>query len=297
MKQYKSIIKELDIGLISQQIQTRPEMSPQALIIDKDKYKKKDIEEDLLKRKDDKSVLDSDKKCMQRKRIVSKWESVYITGTYYPKLQETVVKPEDYIKNIYNVIEKIPTYYKQTYKNLNKFALKLNFKFRNEKIKFEDEKGVRSGVNNFLDYGINEARCYSDRFGTIIIYLNPNVFKVSVEEFIEILTNTIKHELVHRGEFLRINSENYKSEMMRKDHSTRVKYLSDKHEIMAYAWSIVEEYKIIGFNRNKILNFFRHGTEDLNYSINYQMYRNTFEKNDSVMKLLYKYIYMYLDED
>lgn len=77
MKKYKSIIKELDIGLVSQQIQTRPETSPQALITDKDKYKKKDIEEDLLKRKDDKSVLDSDKKCMQRKRIVAKWESLY----------------------------------------------------------------------------------------------------------------------------------------------------------------------------------------------------------------------------
>lgn len=74
----KKSFKELELGgLTSQQIQTRPETSSQALITDKDRYKKKDIEEDLLKRKDDKSVLDSNKKQGVRKRIVSKWESLY----------------------------------------------------------------------------------------------------------------------------------------------------------------------------------------------------------------------------
>lgn len=64
--------------LISQDIQTRPEKAPLSLI-DKDKFKKKDdIEEDLLKHSSDKSsVLDDDKISKKRKRIVSKWESVY----------------------------------------------------------------------------------------------------------------------------------------------------------------------------------------------------------------------------
>jgi hypothetical protein len=66
------------MGLTSQEIQTRPETSPQVIISDKNKYKKKkDIEEDLLKRKDDKSILDNDKKKLIKKRIVNKWESIY----------------------------------------------------------------------------------------------------------------------------------------------------------------------------------------------------------------------------
>lgn len=298
----KSLNEIESIGLTSQQIQERPE-NILKVVKSRDMYvpkKDQEIEEDLLKHKADKSSVLDDDKCIQkqqRKRIVNKWESIYKVGVFYPSLQEAVVKPEEYIKNIYNIIQKIPKYYKENFDNLKKFTYKLNFKFRKEKVIFEAEKGVRSGVNNFLDYGINEARCYLDRFGTIIVYLNPNVFKISAEEFVKILTNIIKHELVHRGEFLRVNSKNTKNKMMQKDHSTRIKYLSDKHEIMAYAWSIVEEYKIIGFKRDKILNFFRNGTEDLNYSINYQMYRNTFEKDDPVMKLLYKYIYMYLEED
>lgn len=76
----------------------------------------------------------------------------------------------------------------------------------------------------------------------------------------------------------------------------RKEYLAHKHEVMAFAYDITNNFKKLNFNRSKILNCLKYGTEELKYSNVLTIYKESFEKDDATLKLLYKYIYMYLDE-
>ena len=217
-------------------------------------------------------------------------------------IYEAVIYPREYINNILEKIDNLyPSLQRKKY-NLKQLCTDLNFHFKNNKIKFFADKEIDITNKKFFKYGINKGATLPDKFGTIGIYCNElslNIFKSDkiFNKFKEVLTVCLKHELIHRGQVLKIKDTDIRYEVLKKNYDEDIiKYLSDKQEIMAFAWELTELLRIKGLKDKEILNLMQKDIPQLRRTSEIaNVYFDYFSIKDAQIKLLYKYVYMYLD--
>jgi len=218
---------------------------------------------------------------------------------YTLPLIEMVQRPENYI-NI--LIEKIKNFYeKNEFLNLNDLIVSINSYFINEKIEFiEREKSSK------FDSGLFSAG-YKPKTDTIILFYTTdisNAFKIKNKKhdytdfkwFLDDFIDFIGHEIIHRMQSVNDKVNNIKA---MSNENEKLHYSQPK-EIMAYVWLIVQTFKMNGKDNDYIKFVLSNKRDDhnikiINYIPAFKKYYNLFDKDSNVMKLLYKYIYQYIN--
>lgn len=208
---------------------------------------------------------------------------------YKRKFNEAVYSPDNYInKNIVPLIKQLAdiVYDSKTYKEIEK---KLNKLFSTFYIKFVFTKEVSA-------FGIVGASTTNDKIQSITIYLSSNLLELrnttGMKEFFLELKSKISHELIHRLQFIKANRDKLNS---RKRITDEKEYMSDKLEIMAYAFNTVEYFRMMGMVDSDLKNRLKKKDIMLNSCFFYQKYNEVFTIEDKELKLYFKYMYMYLD--
>jgi hypothetical protein len=225
----------------------------------------------------------------------------------YPRysfnLLESIIKPESYIKDIEDKLNKfLPTIKNKKY-DLKKLCSKLEWHFSKNKIYFFPESSRSNGGELYISRGINNAGTKADRYSSIGIYCNPLLVEIQKSEmfandFRKWFLFILKHELIHRGQNLAIRDTKLLSQVMVKEFGNEEEYLSDKQEIMARAWEIIELFKLMGhFNKEEIKIRIRKYNTYRGINSTLDSYFKLFTIESDVIKLLYKYMYLYLEEN
>jgi hypothetical protein len=217
------------------------------------------------------------------------------------KLIEAVQNPENYVKLIGNKITEFNL--KNTFTSIDDLIVSLNSYFINEKIEFRLSKkpamlgsGVDSGGFNpktneiyiFYNYDITDAFKIENK------EYNKNNF----EDFLEEFSTFLGHETIHRIQSFK---DKIKKVGVMIDEDKK-RYLAQPKEIMAYAWQIVQYIKMGTRKDNKFVRKMLTSIRDednlkfINYITPLSEYYNLFDKNSKTMKLLYKYIYLYIED-
>lgn len=224
-----------------------------------------------------------------------------------PIIKEAVLSPiyleeiEKYFNDVKNDIQKY------NFKNLGGLCLYLTIKFRKFQIRFREDKTINN-LNNFDEckVGINKSGCLSDRKGTIIIYVNENLFKIQNKDlinfydiFVKNIIRIIGHELIHRHQNFLLETRKLRNYIM--DHSKlKIKeYLSNRQEMMCRSWQILEEIRYVCCPENEIKTTLKNFKNLIRYSHTFYEYFRFFnsdrEENKKLYNQLLKYIYQYYD--
>lgn len=225
-------------------------------------------------------------------------------------LDEAVIFTDEYLEKIISKFNKIRNQFNYK-KSLSIICSRLNIIFLSDKIRFIEQEPAK-GNDAHIKFGINGGESLVDKYGSIRISLNKHILNSLNNEafynlFIKYLMNILKHELVHRGQALRIKDLNIRAEVLSKDYGELItknnirKYLADKQEIMANAWFIIQTFKFHNYDNKKIINLLntnhKHDDKKILMSNLLKIYHDYFEMNENPIKLLYKYMYLYLQED
>lgn len=215
-----------------------------------------------------------------------------------PSLLEAVVNPEKYLFDIEQKLDIFINKIKGKKSSASILAFKLGWNLSRQRIKVEYQKDIIPGFDPSSSFGINEAGTIPDKKATIKIYINDNITLIQqdsifAKEFKKWFLFVLKHELVHRGQFLAIKNSKIRSQVMVKDNSILKNQLKDKQEIMARAWEIIELYKLLAnMNNSQIKTAIKNYPNINNETLNAYYY--FFGKDSKEIKLLYKYMYEYL---
>lgn len=212
---------------------------------------------------------------------------ICVTNIDTRDLLEAIIKPDLYFKVLKNIFNRIENKVKnlKSSKEICEFLTKefTSFKiiFKLESIDYRQSNGLNSGGTD------------DDMFNTIYIFCNPllkdeinNEYKKVVDKIILIL----QHEFIHRNQAIRMKSMEIISKNFR-DKETAYEYYSDKQELMAYAWHVVEILRRKGIDNKKILNALKNGSiieENYNYIV------DVLGINSKEIKRFHKYMYEYL---
>lgn len=215
-------------------------------------------------------------------------------------LFEYIVKPEDYLKDIEEkIISLLPKLIKEN--DLNKICNILIKKFRKNKIIFIASKNINPDKDAYISYGINESKTAPDKYGTIAIELNPLFIQAlqlirARDKLLEHFLVVLKHELIHRGQVLKIKDNKFRLEVYGKNTpKDQREYLGGKQEIMARAWEITEYMQLTGISKKEILQILKTQNGGKLFIDTLKVYHEYFTMQDSELKLLYKYMYWYLE--
>lgn len=198
-------------------------------------------------------------------------------------LREGIIKPNEYkaIKDIVDIL----------HNNYAKFELqKFNKLFAPFKIQFETSlfDPTKRRLSNSIKSGSMDVKNY-------IIYIelfeeSLNFINRSYGTFMNDFLVVLKHEIIHRLQFLNIKQEKERLKIAHKQSKSDKAYLSSKHEIMAWAWNIIEILRML-YTNEEIANQLRSGNID---SVMYNDYLTLFDKNSKQIRMLNKYMYKYL---
>lgn len=241
---------------------------------------------------------------------LKKYDPTKLTGNirrFGEPLNEKVIFPDKYSEDIQKIIHS-SKFQKYVYKydNLMVLTKNLNSLFKKYHIIFYVDF-LPKGVDSAVETGFNGAGALSDKYNTIFFTLNSNFKKSTLSDsnFAKMKEGFIKllnHEIVHRVQKQHINNEKQKVSIY--DNAitdSDLKYYSGKYEIMAYAYTIVQDWKLLGnLSDEEILKYLRsRDAQELmkmyRYSYTFQRYTSLFDKNSDVRKLLYKYIVEYIE--
>lgn len=206
-------------------------------------------------------------------------------------LFEDVIRPELYINNLLNILDE-NKYILEKYKDYHPQELCNAFSklYKSHNIVFILKP---SQIDKFVWNGSTDAKNISSVWcNTNIVeaYQNYNEFKAQFEKF-------LKHEIIHREQQRRINNEKVIDKIIKLSRQSQIKYYGSKQEIMAYAWQIIFDFRIAGKPDEIIKQLISKDSFVANrFSKPLEAYKTLFEKDSDVLKLLYKYIYMYLDK-
>jgi hypothetical protein len=181
----------------------------------------------------------------------------------------------------------------------------LNDWFSNDKIKF---KHINTDIDVYTKMGdFNLAT------GFITIRVFNKISKLQnenkdddYEDFINQVLSILGHELIHRVQSLRIKYNKIREKVF-KGFTPRKevladwkKYFSNKQELMSYAWQIVNNFRMHGITDNFVKKILTNINSQSN--IKYELggkiledYHSIFTIEEEPLKLLYKYMYQYLD--
>lgn len=202
---------------------------------------------------------------------------------------------EKYIKSLEKEIKK------KKFVSLSTLCLWLSFKFRKYAIRFVVDNDSEEQGNNEYSVGITKSGCLSNSKGTIKIYCNENLLKLTTPgNFFNYFTiNVIRiigHELIHRNQMFHLTNKKLRNYIF--DHSKLEveEYLKNKQEMMSRAWQIIEEFRYKELNDKTILNIMRNNkdTRIIAKSFTLSTYFDYFNPKDKIFKDLYKYMYLYI---
>ena len=219
---------------------------------------------------------------------------------------EAIVQPEEYFKSIEKDCKNFFRFNKNK-NNIKKICDNLSVMLRKHKIKFIPNIKVSTKRDPYIPFGINSANVMFDKYITIVIHCNENIIKSFNDEeyftrFIAHLYVAIKHELIHRQQFLRIQSEELSSKIGNtKKFDNDLEYMSDKQEIMSFAWQAIEYFKLAGVKKQNILSILREPKEYFRFDNSvFSAYWWAYERkliSKETIQLFYKYAYLYATED
>lgn len=207
----------------------------------------------------------------------------------YETMFEAIIQPSAYVKNLLNLLDENKNLLKN---NTHPEDLVTNITnlYKNHKVIFK--------VNTFpIDNNIMVHHGGNDG-NYIYIFCTPlilNAFK-NYKEFKNQFAKFLKHEIIHREQNVRINNDEEIKKIIKKSRKGQIAYYSSKQEIMAYAWQIVNDFRIRGKSDKIIKDLI--GKDSIlatKFSPPLKMYKDLFLQNSNILKLLYKYIYLYLD--
>jgi len=213
---------------------------------------------------------------------------------------EAVFRPDNYAKELYNIMVNIIEEYKnsnlkydyQICKVLTDIFSKYNIVFI--------PKGTY--YNNGYFSGINEMES-GEKSLLIRILCSLSIgdlFKSDnlKRDFLKDFKQLILHELVHRGQYISFNRNKIQNELIQfSKNKIDLAYYSLKPEIMAYACLIVEELRFQDLEDSEILKFINNRDKFKRYeSKTYDLYKEIYGKSNVFTRLL-KYIYEYIKGD
>jgi hypothetical protein len=233
------------------------------------------------------------------KRYKRKFEELYDNLLSLP---EAVILPKEYLSNLEKKIRALHMF---KFKNINQksFCMKLNFLFLTNRIQFIPQSFVENDFNEEgVMYGINKAGTLSNKKATIGVFINPLIIKISnnkdfQDQFIKWLILNLKHELIHRGQNLRIKDLKIRSEVMSQNTKDQKEYLSRKSEIMARAWEIIELFRLKNYSLEEISQLLKTVNKEKLQNHTLNVYHSMFTMEDWQLRLLYKYMNEYIEKE
>lgn len=218
------------------------------------------------------------------------------------QITEAIVNPSLYLTQINKDLNDL-AYFKFKNSSLKNITMKLNLIFRKSKITFIPQSFIVDDPHEpGIKFGINGAATLSNKNNSIGIYTNENIVKSLQNKdyytfFVKWLLFNLKHELVHRGQHLKVKDAKLANQVFQKSPKDQIEYLSDKQEIMARAWEIVELFKLFNYTSDNIRQMIQSKKLEKNQNFTLRTYHELFTMDAWQMKLLYKYMYLYLEED
>jgi hypothetical protein len=221
-------------------------------------------------------------------------------------LQEGALSPVSYFNPIKQLCTK---FYKKNKdkSNTKKICDSLTSILSKYKIKFIMNMVIADDPDFYIKLGINGANVMFDKYVTIVIHCNELIEKSFKDEhtfnkFLDAFYIVVKHELIHRQQYLRMQSDELVSQIGHsKKFTTQIDYISDKHEIMAFAWQAVEYFKLRGVSKQNILSVLKEPKKYFRYDNSiFAAYWLAHEKGlitDDTINLFYKYAYYYANEE
>ena len=218
------------------------------------------------------------------------------------KITEAIINPNLYLDQIEKDLNDL-SFFKFKNVSLKNISFKLNIIFRKSKIQFIPQSNINDDpYEPNIKFGINSGATISNKTNDIGIFINENIVrslqnKEAYPFFVKWLLFVLKHELVHRGQHLKVKDAKLRNEVFQKSPKDRREYLSDKQEIMARAWEIIELFKLFNYQQDKIREILKSKELEKYQNFTLRVYHDEFTMKDWQLKLLYKYMYMYLEED
>lgn len=214
------------------------------------------------------------------------------------KILEGIIRPNKYTNEISAIVKRNSNLLSQNDNENNIIFLLNSLLYNKYKIHFiYDENSNRNLPISIAAYNYKNNDIEVGITDTLLNNTKDNGILKQLFEQIELI---IGHEIIHRLQF----GQNKIKKLMNKYNVENIddlnqvrKYLSDKDEIMAYAWQIVEFFKVHDYSKEKIKTLLQSNHLD-NEKYQYEplyYYHKVFTINDTPLKLLYKYMYSYLD--
>lgn len=223
-------------------------------------------------------------------------------------LYEAVLFPTDYK---YELEKKLKDFFNKNLKRdlkLSMLCARLTFLLRGYKIKVKEWKSTCADAEECNFYGIENSGTFPDKNGSIIIYLNTRTISIFTNElfyrkFYDFFIIQLEHEIVHRKQFLTVKDIKLRKKLFtKKDPLSPKRYLSDKQEVMARAWDIIETLRCKGKTYSDILQIIQSPKkykEDIKIHslVAYYFYFSNRNREDQeVLNQLKKYIYEYIEQ-
>lgn len=218
-------------------------------------------------------------------------------------MMEAVISPEYYIKQIHTILKSLKNNIINKYKNLSLTDLCdiLTKELQTYKIKFV----ATTKENKDKNYVTNGGIIISKLEIIILCYYKTIMIQNSGEEynnFIKQVLLILGHELIHRNQILKVNNDKLRlflfkgSPLDLKDRNKAMKYLANKHEIMSYAWQIIETFRLKGKKDTEIQSILQ-SNENKKFAFDPMLlwYHQIFSIVNNPLKRLYKYMYEYLN--
>jgi len=210
--------------------------------------------------------------------------------------REGVLRPEKYLSLLVEKLQKLKKLFLNKKYSNDSICKSLTNYFKNEKIVFiydetaNSSEGLTKGGYN-IDTNEIILKCDSG-----LNFILKDVYDIFETDFYEM----VGHELIHRLQYLNSTKNTFKK-YNTLDEKQILFYLSDKKEIMSYAWQTIEIFKMLRLNKKVILQIIKNPeAKENNYFVIrndiFFLYRKYFDSNSVIYKLFVKYIYMYLDE-
>jgi hypothetical protein len=204
------------------------------------------------------------------------------------QLFEAVINPEEYTDNLVEILDKNKKILEQQTHPEDLCKLLSNL-YYSHKIIFK----VFSSDNNLMIYS------GSSDDENIYIRCTPAIIEAydKYEEFKNQFEKYLKHELIHRYQFLKMKSDSVIKQIIRKSRRDQISYYGSPQEIMAYAWQIINDFRMTGKSDEVIKQLIsKDSFIATRYSAPLEMYKRLFQENSEVLNRLYKYMYEYLNQ-
>jgi len=210
---------------------------------------------------------------------------------YY--IKEAVIFPDVYIQSMLETITSyVQNFLKKSY-NAKQITELLTRIFLKDKILFVLQSNIEAEGEVLNRSG------FKQKTGYFLMFCNPNITNIqkdkeSYKSFCYEFMDLIGHEMIHRIQYI-----NSKEQWIVKLQNTKnpKKYLFDPHEIMAYAWQIIQYFKLQNYTNKQIKEILSSTNNEKLNCRTLKAYHYFFDKDSDVIKRLYKYMYQYLDEE